>query len=442
MGAHGEMDYGLVPEDFGTPDDMVRKERLVYDDELHALFARLPAGSFLTLVLDCCHATHMLDVPCSVDTSRRPHRVKQSCTRSAEVADTEDKWQKALVPHALARPRFIPALPSSGPRQRRIPPGSGAHLGRMTLDPGVTAFSFSAAYPGQAALDASVKAHQQGVLSFCLMAALCQLRNRCTYEQMLEKACVKLEDIRKQYMPMMDQFIHMSFCPNSAPSEVVVFDDRYATVAQHRLYQRKRLAERGQSGDGLGHPRMDSIGGTRGPQPQPRREESLDFVPSPVPGQHRPDGGEQGEQMAYREGPPGQGGDQRLGQQRGLHMEASMPPYPSDASRWDGSAEAACSGPPYGGMRAEASSSALSQSSQNIFGMPNLFGSLSNSMPGLYSGAASGGGAPGRAPLMPDRPASLQGNCMASSSPFTTYAAAQPVAFPHTAPPSHFSRMY
>ena len=98
--------------------------------------------------------------------------------------------------------------------------------------------------------------------------ALEDLHYRCTFEQLFEKAVWRLDDIRSKYMPMMDaclilvmlveqmavhrsprvlqrillvffgmgytgiphatedQSIQMSFCPNSAPSEVVVFDER------------------------------------------------------------------------------------------------------------------------------------------------------------------------------------------------------------------------
>ena len=36
-------------------------------------------------------------------------------------------------------------------------PGAGAHLGRMTLDPGVTAFCLAASRPFETARDASIK---------------------------------------------------------------------------------------------------------------------------------------------------------------------------------------------------------------------------------------------------------------------------------------------
>lgn len=279
----GEIEEALVPEDFSTSRDENGNPPLVWNDELHALFARLPPGAFLTVILDCCHGSHMLDVPCSVDTTRKPPRVVQACERPKEVPGRqEEDWQKMLIPHALARPRFVPTITLRGPpRQRRTPQGSGAHAGRMTLDPGVTAFCFTAARTAETALDASIKAHQQGVMSFCLLEALQSLRHRCTYEHLLEKASTKMDDIREKYMPMMDQYIQLSFCPNSAPTEVVVLDALYARVAQHRLYQKARLEERGQSGDGRGALAPYAQGGADRPAPM-NREASSDFVPSPM----------------------------------------------------------------------------------------------------------------------------------------------------------------
>merc|ERR1719188_728053 len=143
----------------------------------------------------------------------------------------------------------------------------------MTLDPGVTAFCFTAARTAETALDANIKAHQRGVMSFCLLEALDSMRKGCTYEQLLDKASTKLDDIREKYMPSMDQYIQLSFCPNSAPSEVVAFNERYATVAQHRLSQRAQQAERTRSTDGLRAPGNGC--------PTPVREVSTEFVPSP-----------------------------------------------------------------------------------------------------------------------------------------------------------------
>eukprot|EP00927_Polykrikos_kofoidii_P056998 TRINITY_DN51100_c0_g1_i1.p1 TRINITY_DN51100_c0_g1~~TRINITY_DN51100_c0_g1_i1.p1 ORF type:complete len:681 (+),score=115.52 TRINITY_DN51100_c0_g1_i1:58-2100(+) len=259
----GEINQALVPADYNPA--VADDHKLVMDDELHALFSCLPAGTFLTVVLDCCHSTGMLDVPCSVDSSQKMMKMRTSCERPLEVPHrTMQAWEKMLIPHALARPRFLPTVVTRGPtRRRRTQPGAGSHAGNMTLNPAVTAFCFSACRSDQTSLDASIKAHQQGLLSFCLLEALAQLKHRCTYEQLFEKACAKLEDIRDKYMPMMDQYMQMSFCPNSAPSEVVFVDPRYATVAQHRVYQRAKSGDHG----------------------QPYRDNSMEFVPSPMYGQ-------------------------------------------------------------------------------------------------------------------------------------------------------------
>eukprot|EP00928_Gymnodinium_smaydae_P013293 TRINITY_DN14862_c0_g1_i1.p1 TRINITY_DN14862_c0_g1~~TRINITY_DN14862_c0_g1_i1.p1 ORF type:complete len:805 (-),score=141.47 TRINITY_DN14862_c0_g1_i1:151-2448(-) len=272
----GTVEQALVPEDFAQLDEH-GSPRLVMDDELHALLQRLPAGSFITIIMDCCHGTSVLDVPCCVDSSTVPPRISQTSEPPREAPDqTEDGWHRSVVPHAQGRPRFIPTVRAAGPaRQRRIQPGMGAHLGRMTLDPGVTAFCFAASRPAEAALDANIKSHQQGVMSFCLQEALAQLKNRCTYTDLLNKAAAKMSDIREKYMPTMDQHIQLSFCPNSPPSEVVVLDKAYATVAQHVLYKRaKEERERAQ---------MPPVSADNGnDRRMPNREASSDFVPSPA----------------------------------------------------------------------------------------------------------------------------------------------------------------
>lgn len=186
----------------------------------------------------------------------------------------------------------MPAVTLNSPIRKRVPPGAGAAHGRMTMDPGVTCFSFAASFGRETALDASLKAHQQGAMSFFLQEALQQLRNKCTYEQLLHKACEIADDVREKYMPRMDQHIHLSFCPNSAPTEVVFLDARYATVAQHRLKQRAKL-ERGRSGDvpvpvhNHNHPNVEC---------------ETDFVPAPM------GYGNMGGQYAGPQRPRGPGG--------------------------------------------------------------------------------------------------------------------------------------
>merc|ERR1712224_315055 len=137
----------------------------------------------------------------------------------------------------------MPTVTLNGPpRLRRTPPGTGACVGRMTLDPGVTAFCFSSCRPAETALDVSLKSQQQGMMSFCLFEALASLRNRCTYEQWFEKAAVIMDDVREKYIPMMDQHMQLLYAPDGLPSEVVVFDTRYAGVAEHRLNLRRGVA--------------------------------------------------------------------------------------------------------------------------------------------------------------------------------------------------------
>lgn len=273
--SHGQIDEALVPQDHSQTDAQ-GNHSLVMDDEVHALISVLPPGSYVTLIMDCCHGAHMLDVPTFIDTSSQPFRTHQTIEPPREVYRTSDGWEKAKMPHAQGRARFLPTL-NGGPRKRRTQQGSGAHVGRMTLDPGVTAFCFAAGRTQETGYDANIKNHQRGLLSFCLFQALSEWDNLCTYEQWLEKAAAKLEDIRAKYMPGTDQTIQLSFCPNSTPSEVVVFDPRYATVAQHRQSQQGDLAQLGAL--------QEDLRSSHAPMPQAVREASTDFVPAPIYGQ-------------------------------------------------------------------------------------------------------------------------------------------------------------
>jgi len=150
----------------------------------------------------------------------------------------------------------------------------------MNLDPSVTAFCFSASSASETALDVNIKGHQQGALSFCLQQALAAFQNRCTYEQLLKRACSFADDIRAVYMPEMDQYIRLSFSPNSPPSEAVFLDERYATCAEHVLRQRQVQAERAQQTERVESPKAPfDI-----PESTIDRDPSCDFVPSPFYG--------------------------------------------------------------------------------------------------------------------------------------------------------------
>eukprot|EP00929_Paragymnodinium_shiwhaense_P096930 TRINITY_DN58681_c0_g1_i1.p1 TRINITY_DN58681_c0_g1~~TRINITY_DN58681_c0_g1_i1.p1 ORF type:complete len:706 (+),score=94.94 TRINITY_DN58681_c0_g1_i1:88-2205(+) len=308
----GEIDQALVPEDFATaPPDPHGAPPLVFADEVQAVFQRIPTGAMITVIIDACHGSSILDVPCWLDTSERPPKHMPSCERPGDIAyRTPQAWEKMMIPLCYARPRFMPTVVANGPpRQRRTPPGSGAFVNRMTLDPGVTAFCFAAGRPAETALDANIKAHQQGVMSFCLREALRLLQNRCTYEQLIEKAAAVLDDVREKYIPEMDQYIHFSFSPHSHPSEVVVLDPRYATSAQYKLQQRGLEAMHGVRGEpplaAPQHPPQQRLAG---------REASIDFVPSPnYGGPHGP--------LKSQYGGPGH-----------VHAPSNVPPPPAKAS--------------------------------------------------------------------------------------------------------------
>jgi len=245
--------------------------------------------------------------------------------------------------------------------------------------------------------------------------ALVALHHKCTYEQLLEKASRIAEDIREKYMPTMDQHFHLSFSPHSAPSQVVVLDEQYATVAQHRLNQ---LAKRGQSGeaDGLTHHDPGHHdpgyrdggyrdGGYRdggygdGYQDQVRTVSS-DFVPAPTATMYC---GPQHEDPRQYMPPPGAGHSGPPPQQ--MTPPHQMSPQPDPAGNAKNSPLAALGlplnlpsfssifGQTFG---SDATPPSTLQMDGNIFGMPNLWGAPSGaSSTGPAGGPpASGFGGP------------------------------------------------
>jgi len=252
----GCVDEGLVPADFEEM-DLLGNAKMVTDDELHGLFAAVPTGCLLTVVCDCCHAGNLLDVPCTLDCSGE---LVASRKRPREVNGRDESvWKKN--PHAYARARFLPPFHRRAPPIREKATGVGAHLGKMSLNPGVTAFSFASCRSEQTALDANIKGQHQGLMSFCLLEALHALRHRCTYDQLLKKASQIAQDIREKYMPSMDQQIQLAFNPNAKPTEAVLFDELYAPAAQHSINLREpNLGQRAEQ-----------------PAPEPQRPQQHEF---------------------------------------------------------------------------------------------------------------------------------------------------------------------
>lgn len=393
----GDVDEALVPEDNEETDNLGNK-RLVLDDELHGLFAHLQAGVLLTVIADCCNATSMLDVPCSIDSSGGQPKTSTQCSRPREaLGRNENSWRGNA--HAYARPRFIPAVTRNAAPPRHKPAGKGAHLNQMTLHPAVTAFCYAGCRNDQTALDANIKSQQQGTMSFCLLEALVALKHRCTYEQLLRKATEIAGDIREKYMPTMDQCIQLTFCPNSAPTEVVFLDERYATVAQHTLNQRQRMQrDREASRDEYGSPSRTA------PEPvQQYPDHASNFVPQP----------------AYGAAPTGYGGSPTGGYGAPTYGAPDERPREPD--------------PPAGVAPAPAAA-VPSDPGLSLFGSPNLFG-VPNLLGGLGVASPQSGVVPqaGRTPSIQGVPAAA----VPTAVPTQAY-----VSYPTTASPYTTTNQY
>eukprot|EP00397_Hematodinium_sp_SG-2012_P025754 GEMP01026931.1.p1 GENE.GEMP01026931.1~~GEMP01026931.1.p1 ORF type:complete len:727 (+),score=175.92 GEMP01026931.1:97-2277(+) len=192
---------------------------LLGDAELSHIFKSVPAGVMLTVIADCTFGTHILDLPCLITDEKQATQIQDQPVLAPPMHLKSEAWEKNR--HARAHPR-------------RLAPVTEEFSPSLRLHPGVTAFCFAAARTDEVALDANVKGHQSGIMSFSLLQALQKFDYQCTYEQLLGAANATIRDIRDKYMPALDQTLGLTFSVDTHPSEAAFLDARFAFLSAER----------------------------------------------------------------------------------------------------------------------------------------------------------------------------------------------------------------
>ncbi|CAE7028304.1 AMC9 [Symbiodinium natans] len=234
------LDEAILPTDFQEGPDS--GTCVVTCAELHDILGSAPAGSAVTLLMDCDHATSVVDI--SGTTSGElieGVQVKNLCGlvgHSEKLAKAEHcraVWMDDSARAVKARPRFQ-AVTQVCDHQSFFPTRHA--MGRSTP----TAFCISAAGHGQTALEIQVATQpdswttmQHGILSWCFVQALKELKS-CDYLQ-LEKAMSMHMASLKRSLPTMDQTTLLTFAPPRSDPRTQVLEPppQIAAAVRHKL---------------------------------------------------------------------------------------------------------------------------------------------------------------------------------------------------------------
>ena len=223
---HG-LDEAILPTDF--QESLYGGHCVIECAELHDILAGAPRGSSVTMLMDCDHATTVADM-CGTVSGKLVDGVTERVdfcgfkARGEKMKSSEHKrevWMDEPARLVKARPRFQPVATVCKPRQH-FPTRSAM----CRTDPIV--FCISAAGHGQTALEMQVVTHEatwsaaeekkpHGVLSWCFVQALKELRNTCDYLELTGAISRHMESMRRSF-PKMDQEALLTFVlPRSDP---------------------------------------------------------------------------------------------------------------------------------------------------------------------------------------------------------------------------------
>jgi len=224
--------YGLQVDDIDSMPDEGLEEAVLPTDfqegcgseysvivcsEIHDVLAGIPSNSSVTVLMDCDHATSIADVSGTVDgqllSGVKEHAYCGVKAHTAKVQLSEHRrevWQEERARQVKARPRFQPSVEIQNPRKGRLP--TRPAMARSTP----IAFCFSASGHGQTAMELQVQVErssqggkeqkkQYGVLSWCFVEALRELRCDCNYLELLNAIRKHMAAIKQRDLPRMDQ---------------------------------------------------------------------------------------------------------------------------------------------------------------------------------------------------------------------------------------------
>jgi len=209
-------------------------EEVIVTGDLHDILTGVPAHCAATVLMDCDHATSVVDVAGTLDGhvvgGLKPSSslgfgfcsVRSLTTKMHYATHDRQVWQEERARAAKARPRFQPLLEMECARRGRLP--TRPAMSRSTS----VAFCLSASAYAQTALELQLEAvggaaRQHGALSWSFARALEELGCECTYVQLLEAVQGQMRRIREAHLPRMDQQVLLTFStPLSNPAKMAV----------------------------------------------------------------------------------------------------------------------------------------------------------------------------------------------------------------------------
>jgi len=245
-------DEAILPTDFqiGRDDGDCA---VIAVDELHDILMGIPPNCSATMLMDCNHATSLVDVAGTLDgqllaglvfhdlCGLQGHTTKVSLARH-----DRDVWHSDRARVLHVRPRFQPMVSVCDPRKARVP--TRPAMARSAP----IAFCYSAASHGQTAIEMCMARDVEGLetrvmhglLSWCFVRALDELKYDCTHMELFEAVRTQMTLIKENHLPSMNQEVLLTFSmPLSDPRTMKVVQSLAAKgSASPRFVQHRNFA--------------------------------------------------------------------------------------------------------------------------------------------------------------------------------------------------------
>lgn len=234
MEGHADEGYdeAILPTDFVEGRD--GGYSVIVAADIHDVLMGTPQFCTVTVLMDCDHATSIIDVAGTLDgqlvgglkfngfCGLKAHNIKMQLGNHDRGV-----WQEDKAKSVKARPRFQPVMEIENPRKGRLP--TRPSMSRSSP----VAFGYSAASFDQTAMelqmtvlvDGKETQRQHGCLSWAFVQGLDELKYRCTHVDLLQAIRRILLRVKEQDLPKMDQEVLLTFAlPNSEPVKMRVFE--------------------------------------------------------------------------------------------------------------------------------------------------------------------------------------------------------------------------
>jgi len=227
------LDEAILPTDFvdGRGGDYT----VIVTDDIHDILMGIPPNCQVTVLMDCDHATSVVDVSGTLDGGLvNGLKYQQYCgfkvhTTKVQLAQhNREVWQEERARTVKARPRFQPMMEIDNPRKGRLP--TRPAMSRSSP----VAFCYSAAAHGQTSMEMQMSRvvdgkdvpKQHGVLTWCFVQALEELRYECTHTELLWAIRRQMGALKEKDLPRLDQEVLLTFStPLSNPQTMKVLQD-------------------------------------------------------------------------------------------------------------------------------------------------------------------------------------------------------------------------